>query len=87
MEKRRSGDNGKYPTWKSIGALAISIIILLIGFFVGGNMSDTKADAKEMRNKLEATCDRVTKLEANYEHIVAATTRIEKKLDALNGRK
>lgn len=87
MEKRRLSDSGKYPTWKSIGAAAISIIILLIGYFVGGCINETKADAKELRAKIDITCDRVTKLETQYEYIAATTGRIEKKLDILNGNR
>ncbi len=70
MEKRRENDNGKYPTWKMISCGVIGLLIMLIGFFMGGNIMDTKADAKEMRIKLESTCDRVTKLETNYDHII-----------------
>ena len=68
--QQRNGDYGKYPTWKWISGGAIGIIILLTGFFMGGNINDSKADARELRVKLESTCDRVTKLETNYEHII-----------------
>ena len=95
MDKRRDSDNGKYPTWKLISSFLIAILIGLISFFVGGNMSDTKADTKEMRIKLEATCDRVTKLETNYEHIIRSldenkqfvqrTERVLVRLEKKNG--
>lgn len=77
MANKQNCDNAKYPTWKLISSFLLAILIGLVSFFVGGNMSDTKADTKEMRIKLEATCDRVTKLETNYEHIIKALGRTE----------
>jgi hypothetical protein len=70
MDKRRDSDNGTYPTWKWLAGLVIGLLIMLIAYFMGGNIDSTKADAKEMRIKLDATCDRVTKLETNYDHII-----------------
>ena len=101
MNKQCESDNGKYPTWKWLACGVIGILIWLIGFFMSGNIDQTKADAKEMRVKLEATCDRVTKLEMDIgyiktgmerqnvlnERVDKVMNRVEKTLKASNGDK
>ena len=97
MDKRRDSDNGRYPTWKWISCGVIGLLIMLTGFFMGGNINESKADAKELRVKLEATCDRVTKLETNYDHIIKSleenkefvrrTERVLIRLERSNGGK
>ena len=67
--KGNDENNGRYTTWKWLSGILILAVFALIGFFIGGNISESKVDAKEMRIKLEQTCDRVTVLETNYQHI------------------
>ena len=67
--KGNDENNGYYTTWKWLSGILILAVFALIGFFIGGNISETKVDAKEIRIKLEQTCDRVTVLETNYQHI------------------
>lgn len=78
-EKRRSSD--KYPSWKWVAGILLTIVMLMTGFFVGGGLNDSKAETKEIKEKVASHSERLTKIETNYDHITASLERIEKKLD------
>jgi hypothetical protein len=80
-EKRRSSDNGsKYLSWKWLAGVLLGVVFLLTGFFVGGGMSDSKVEMKEIKVIVATNCIRLTKIETNYEHITKSLERIEQKL-------
>lgn len=80
--KRRSNDNGdKYLSWKWLAGILLTVVFLLTGFFVGGGISDSKTEVKEIKEVVVTNCARLTKIETNYEHIVKTLVRIEDKLD------
>lgn len=67
-------ENTKYPTWKWIVAIAV----LMIGFLVAqgvnsinAKISDQASTSKAQDLAIQAVCDRVTKLEANYTFIAS----------------
>ena len=82
IQKRRSSDNGdKYLSWKWLAGILLTVVFLLTGFFVGGGISDSRTEVKEIKEVVGTNCARLTKIETNYEHIVKTLVRIEDKLD------
>lgn len=81
-QKRRSSDNGdKYLSWKWLAGILLTVVFLLTGFFVGGGISDSRTEVKEIKEVVVINCARLTKIETNYDHIVKTLERIEIKLD------
>jgi hypothetical protein len=87
-EKRRSTDTeNKYLSWKWLAGILLTTTMLLTGVFVGGGLSDSKADSKMLSEKIAVHSDRLAIVETNLVHITQSLGRIEKKLDENNGKK
>ena len=84
-DKRRLDDNGgKYPTWKWLAITLSGILILLIGYIVGGGMSESKTELKLQAVRIEINGNRITALETNYNTILTSLTENRKLYDRLD---
>jgi hypothetical protein len=45
--------NGKYPTWKWLSGVLISLVLIISGYALGGTLTDMKTDLKAKLDKAE----------------------------------
>lgn len=83
-------ENGsKYPTWQWI----VGLSILLIGFLASQGLSsfnyritEQEKTGQQQMKAIQDVCDRTTRLEANYGHIIDGISRIENRLNKREGK-
>ena len=72
-------DDSKYPTWKWILMLALGIV----GFLSVRYVDSVMARINLQETLTNTTCNRVTVLEANYQHIINGIAKLERGQDNL----
>lgn len=69
-----NGNGSKYPTFQMLLAIAVSIILII----AGASLTETRSDIRDAKKATADVCDRVTRIEANYQFILDGIVKLEK---------